>query len=117
MGRRPSEINVICEEAQRHALQMGIERVAQIAHHVLANVGVEIGLADPDQPGNDRQSDHQTDVEIEATQITTRYGLVDDQLEQIGVGQPDHRRHDDRDQRQGHAKAIGTEEGENTSYG
>ena len=37
------------EEAQRHALEVGVERVAQVLHDVLADDVVEVALADADE--------------------------------------------------------------------
>ena len=36
------------EEAQRHRLEMRVERVAQVLHDVLADDVVDVGLADAD---------------------------------------------------------------------
>ncbi len=37
------------EEAQRHPLEVGVQRVAQVLHDVLADDVVEVALADADQ--------------------------------------------------------------------
>ena len=44
---------------------MLVEPIAEVAHHVLADDIVEIGLADADDAGNDGGNDHDADEDDE----------------------------------------------------
>ena len=86
------------EEAQRHRLQVGVQRAAQVLHDVLADDVVEVALADPDQARDDRQDDHQADVEVELRVVLADDHLVEEQAEQQRVDQADQARGQDRDE-------------------
>ena len=80
------------EEAQRHALEVRVERAAQVLHDVLADDVVEIALADADQPGDDRQHDHQPDVQVQLLVVAADDDLVEQDAEQERVDQADQAR-------------------------
>ena len=73
-----SPVRVLGEEAQRHPLEVRVQRVAQVLHDVLADDVVEVGLADADQArltiGID---DHQPDVQVELDGPGRRDDVVD----------------------------------------
>ena len=73
------------EEAQRHPLEVGVQRAAQVLHDVLADDVVEVALADADEAGDDRQHDHQPDVQVELAEVLAGDRVVDEQLEQERV--------------------------------
>ena len=77
------------EEAQGHPLEVGVQGAAQVLHDVLADDVVEVGLADPDQPGDDRQHDHQPDEQVELDEVALRDRVVDEELEEVRVDEPD----------------------------
>src|SRR3954468_24162696 len=89
---------------------MAIECVSQVLHDALADDRVEIGLPYPNESRDDRKCDHQPDVEVETVQVSIRDGVVDDFLEQEGVGQANDCDGNDRHHSQGHTQDVRSEE-------
>ena len=73
------------EELERHALQVRVELVAQVAHHTLADARVEAGLPDADHAGDDRRDDHHGDEEGEQFEVLLAKANRDRKFEHIGV--------------------------------
>ena len=86
------------EEAQRHPLEVGVERRAQVLHDALADDVVEVALADADQARDDRQRDHQPDEQVEQAPVALRDRVVDEELQQDRVDQAEEAREQDRDE-------------------
>ncbi len=105
------------EEAQRHALEVGVERAAQVLHHVLADDVVEVALADPDQAGDDRQRDHQPDVEVEVVVVLADDDLVDQQPEEQGIDQADEAGRQDRHEHDHDLELVRPEEVDDPAQG
>ena len=59
---------------------MSEERIAQVAHHKLANRGGKPGLGEPDAAVDDRHDHHQPGVERQQAKIALRNRLVDEEL-------------------------------------
>ncbi len=89
---------------------MRVERAAQVLHDVLADDVVEVALADADQPGHDRQDDHQPDVQVQLLVLATDDDLVEQHAQQERIDQADQARGQDRDQDDHDLQAIGPEE-------
>ena len=92
------------EEAQGHPLEVRVERVPEVLHHVLADDVVEVRLADADEPGHDRDHDHEPDIQVQVRVVLADDDLVDEHAEQERVDQAQEardqdRHHDDRDLR------------------
>ena len=54
-----SPVRVSVKKRSGMPLEVGVERVAQVLHDVLADDVVEVALADADEAGDDRDDDHQ----------------------------------------------------------
>ena len=76
------------EEAQRHALEVRVERAAQVLHDVLADDVVEVALPDADEPRDDRGHDHQPDVQVQLVVVAADDDLVDEDLSNSGFTRP-----------------------------
>ena len=100
------------EEAQRHALEVRVERSPQVLHDVLADDVVEVALPDADQPREDRQHDHQPDVEVQLLVVAADDDLVEEDTQQQRVHEADQAGQQDRDQHDEDVGPIRTEEGE-----
>ncbi len=98
------------EEAQRQSVQVLVQGVAQVLHHVLADDVVEVRLADADQAGDDRRDDHQGDEHVEQEPVLLRQGHVDDLAEQDRVHQAEQARDDDREEDDHDLEPVGPEE-------
>ena len=86
------------EEAQRHPLEVAVQRRPEVLHDALADDVVEVRLADADEPGHDRDDDHQPDVQVQLVEVVADDDVVDEQLEQVRVDQPEEARAQDRDE-------------------
>ena len=91
---------------------MGVERAAQVLHDVLADDVVEVALADADQARDDRQHDHQPDVQVQLLVVAADDHLVEQEPEQERVDQADEARRQDRDQDDEHLEPVRPEEGD-----
>ncbi len=100
------------EEAQRHALEVGVERAAQVLHDALADDVVEVALADADEARDDRQHDHQADVQVQLLVVAADDDLVDQQAQQQRVDQADEARRQDRRQDDDDLEPVRLEEGD-----
>ncbi len=60
------------EEAERHRLEMLVQPVPEVLHHVQAHQVRVVGLAHPDDARHDRDRDHDADVEIEQRKVRAR---------------------------------------------
>ena len=49
-----------------------VQRGPQVLHDALADDVVEVGLADADEPGDDRHADHQPDVQVQLVVVARR---------------------------------------------
>jgi hypothetical protein len=94
---------------------MRVQRVPQVLHDVLADDVVEVALADADEPRSDRQDDHQPDVEVQSLVVLADDDLVDEQLEQVRVDEPDQARGQDRDEDDRDLRPVRLEEGDDPS--
>ena len=104
------------EEAQRHPLEVGVERVTQVLHHVLPDLVVDVGLADADGAADDRDDDHHHDEQVQQEEVLLRDRDVEQELEQVRVDDTQEARHDDRDHHDDDLLAIGSEEGGDASH-
>ena len=98
------------EEAQRHALELHVERVAQVLHDVLADRVGEVRLAEADQADGDGHHDHQADVQVELEQVAGGEHVVDEQLEQERVDEAHQAGQEDRPGDHRHLGLVGREE-------
>ena len=103
------------EEPQRHALEVGVQRGAQVLHDALADQVVEVGLPDADQARDDRQRDHQPDEQVQQEEVPLRDRDVDEELEQDRVDQPEEARDEDRDQDDRDLRPVRPEEDEDAA--
>jgi hypothetical protein len=67
---------------------MGEEQVAEIAHHKLANRSGHPRLRKADPTINDRHDHHQGGVESKEANVSLRKRIIDHQLQQIRIGEP-----------------------------
>jgi hypothetical protein len=104
------------EEAQRHPLEMAVQRVAQVLHHALADDVVEVALSDADEPGHDRHRDHQADVQVQQREVLLGDRDVDEELEQVRVDDAQQARDDDGQEDDGDARAIRPEEAKDSAH-
>jgi hypothetical protein len=93
-----SPVRVSGEEPQRHALEVGVERGAEVLHHALADQVVQVRLTDADQARDDRQRDHQQHEDVQQEQVPLRDRDVDEELQEDRVDQPEEARDEDRDE-------------------
>ncbi len=110
------------EEAQRHRLQVLVQRVAQVLHHAEADQVRHVGLPDPDDARDDRDHDHQSHVEVEEAEpgagepaAVPRWvpeeRPVEDPLDQDGVGDAEPRGDHDGQGDDGHLPPVRAEGG------
>ena len=98
------------EEPQRHALQVGVERVAEVLHHVLANEVVEVRLANTQKARPDGHDNHQRDIPVEQLKAAANDDVVDQQLEQVRVDEAQKACCEDGAKHHQHLSAVGAEE-------
>ena len=84
-----SPVRVSVKKRSGMRLEMRVQRATQVLHDVLADDVVEVALADADQPRDDRQHDHQADVEVRGSSSPADDHLVEQEPEQQRVDQPD----------------------------
>ena len=107
-----SPVRVSVKKRSGIALEVGVQRAAQVLHDVLADDVVEVRLADADQARHDREHDHQPDVEVEVRVVLADDDLVDQELEQERVDQPEEARDEDREQDDDDLEPVRPEEGD-----
>ena len=64
-----SPVRVRVKKPQRHRLQVLVEAVAQVLHHLLADVRREVRLQHPEHGGDERNDDHQADEHVEQAEV------------------------------------------------
>ena len=89
---------------------MGEEGVAQVAHHELTNRSGKPRLGEPDAAVDDRHHHHQAGVEREEAEVALWDGLVDEELQEVGVGEPQDARPKNGEPDDGETPAIWPEE-------
>ena len=105
-----SPVRVAVKNRSGRLLQVRVQGVAQVLHHVLADDVVEVALTNPDQPRHDRQHDHQPDVQVELVVVAADDDVVDQQSEQQRVDEADEARGDDGHQDDDDLEPVRAEE-------
>ena len=104
------------EEAQRHPLEVRVERVAQVLHDVLADDVVEVALA---RRRSARVTIGSTIISptnrLSRTKSRCGIAIVDQELEQVRVDQADRLVAQDRDQDDATCGPVGPEEGDDAA--
>ncbi len=95
------------KEAQGHALQVNIELIAEIAHHLLTDQIVQVRLAYPDQPGEDGYGKHDAGQDQEQSHVALSDGVIEDHANQQGVDQSQNGRQENGAQDQNHLEGVG----------
>ena len=95
------------EKAQRHALQVIVHRLAQVADDALADAGAEVALRHADQPADDGDADHAQGQQVQPRHIPVRQHVVDQVAVQQGRYQPDERGDADGRQHQCQRAPVG----------
>src|SRR5579884_536944 len=88
---------------------MTIQPIAKIAHHVLADAVVQIGLSNADDPRHNGCQEHDHDIDDEQADIALADSIIKDTLDQERIHQPQQRRHDNSRQHQNDLQFVWTE--------
>ena len=107
-----SPVRVSVKKRSGIALEVRVERAAQVLHDVLADDVVEVALADADQAGDDRAGDHQPDVEVQLRESPPVIASSMSSLSRNGLIRPRRLVSQDREQDDRDLRAVGPEEDE-----
>ena len=102
------------EETERHRLQVLVEAVPEVLHHVLADDGRQVGLPDADRSGDQRHRDHHADEDVEEVEVPVaarrEERAVEDDLRQQRVRDAEPGGDEDRQQDQPDLRPVRLEQ-------